>query len=111
MRDDGVRRQGQDLEARAVEGDEVLFDESIAQLEEVVERQLEGGCDAVLAVVADAVAVGGEDDEEVERALRVGERREEAVVEKAVGQVGKTASGGADAVRARGRAEGGRERS
>jgi hypothetical protein len=56
-------------EPAAVEGDEVHVDEVVAHDEIVVERELERGADPVVGVEADAVAVGGEDEEEVERAL------------------------------------------
>jgi hypothetical protein len=59
------------LEADPVEGDQILDDEVVAESEVLVERQLKQGGDAVLAVVADAIAICGQNEEEVEGALTV----------------------------------------
>src|SRR5262249_37134597 len=58
-----------------------------------------GGADAIVRVEADAVAVGREYEEAVERALEVGELCKEAVVQEAVGDEGEAAVDAADAVR------------
>jgi len=84
-RGDGMRREREHLEAGAVESDEILGDDPVAHVDVVVEVELEGGADSVLGVEADAVAVSGEDEEEVERALGVSEGDEEAAVEESVG--------------------------
>ena len=57
------RQEGKDLEAQATCGDEVLGDEAIANCEVLVERHFEERRDAILAVEADAVAIGGQDEE------------------------------------------------
>jgi hypothetical protein len=56
-REDGRRREGEDLEARPVEGDEVLSYEAVARRDVVVERDLEGRANAIVPVEADAVAI------------------------------------------------------
>src|ERR1051325_9676143 len=73
-----------------------------------IERELECGADPVVGVVADAVAVAGEDEEEVERALGVAERREEAVVQKLVGDEGEATGDSANPIRSGGGRCGGR---
>src|SRR5690606_12492029 len=67
----------------------------------LVGRELERVADPVVGVEADAVAIAGEDEEEVERALSVGQRREEAFVQEAVGEEGEATLDAADAVRPR----------
>jgi len=62
----GRGRERQHLEARAVEGDEILREQGIACLEEGVWIELEGGADSIVRVEADAGPVAGEDEEEVE---------------------------------------------
>ena len=83
--EDRLGRERQDLEASAVEGDEVFFDEAGAQLQVLVEGDFERGADSVVGVEADAVAVGGKHKEEVERAFLVAEGGEESFVQEAVG--------------------------
>jgi hypothetical protein len=76
-------------EPGAVEGDEVLVDEAVANDEVVVQREFERGADPVVGVEADAVAIAGEDEEEVERTLGVAELCEEALVQELVGDEGE----------------------
>jgi len=64
----------------------------------LVRRQLERGADPVVGVETDAVAITGEDEEEVERALGVAQGGEEALVEEPVGEEGKATLDAADAV-------------
>jgi hypothetical protein len=88
-------------ESAAVEGDEVHVDKAVADDEIVVERELEGGADPVVGVEADAVAIAGEDEGEVERALAVAQRREEALVQELVGGEGEATGDAADPDRGR----------
>ncbi len=67
-------RQREDLKAGAVEGEEICVDERVPRRDVVVECDLQRCADAVVGVVADAVAVAGQHEEEVERALGVAER-------------------------------------
>src|ERR1041385_2739413 len=100
----GGRRQRQDLKPAAVEGDEVLVDQTVADQQVLVVGDLERVADPVVGVVADAVAVAGEDEEEVERALGVAERREEALVQEVVGDESEATGDAADPVGPRWRA-------
>jgi hypothetical protein len=76
--------QGEDLETRAVEGDEVLVDEASSGADEVIEGQRKYAADGVVAVEADAVAVSSEHEEEIKGELVSGEPFEEAVAQEAV---------------------------
>jgi site-specific recombinase XerD len=105
-RENGRGRQGEDLEARPVEGDEVLCDKVVASRDVLVERDLERRADAFVAVEADPVPVAGEDEDEdeVEGSLDVIERCEEALVEEAVRHEREAACGSPDSNRPRGSA-------
>ena len=74
------RRQGEHLEARAIEGQQVFVDEAVARFDVGIERAFECRADGVVAIEADAAAVTGENEKEIERALIVAERGKEAVV-------------------------------
>lgn len=99
MTGDGLARQREHLEAGSVECNEVLFDECLASCEVVVECHLERRANAIVRVEADAVAVAGKYEEEVERALRVAERCEEATVQESVGQMSEASLDATDATR------------
>ena len=74
------RRQREHLEAGAIEGQQVFADEAVARFDIGIERAFECRADGVVAIEADAVAVAGENEKEIERALVVAELGEEAVV-------------------------------
>ena len=97
-RHEGRCRKRQGLKSAAVEGDEVLVDEAVAHEQILVQRELERAADPVVGIEADAVAVAGEDEEEVERALGVAQRREEALVQEVVGDEGKATRDTADPI-------------
>jgi hypothetical protein len=82
----GPAGQRKHLEACAIEGDQVFIDESVAGVEEVVEVDFKHAADSVEAVEAQAVAIGGQDEEDVESQLGRGERAQESLAQKAMGQ-------------------------
>src|SRR5712671_6100512 len=82
---DGGGRKREDLEASAIEGDEVLGEQTVACLDVVVEDHLEDGADAVAPIEAHALTVGGQDEKQVQPLLVGGEGGEEAVAQQAVG--------------------------
>ena len=79
------------MKARAVKGHEVLRDEAVADDEVVVEGHLERATDPIVGVVAHAIAISGEEQEEIERAFRVTERRKEAFMQKTIWDEGEAA--------------------
>jgi hypothetical protein len=79
-----VDGQREDLEASAVEGDEVLSDEAVSGFEVGLEIDADDGADAIVAVEADSLAIAGEDQKEIEGLLGGLECSEEAVSEKAM---------------------------
>src|SRR5262249_10790918 len=81
----GGQREGEDLKAGAVEGDEIFGEQPVARFDVVVEDHLEDGSDAVARIEADAVPVRGEDEEQVQTLLVGGEGGEEAIAEQAMG--------------------------
>ena len=68
------------MEGGAVKRDEVFVDEAVAYLDVLVGAEPQGGADSVVGIEADAVAIASQHEEEVQRALDVGKRGEEAVV-------------------------------
>ena len=80
----GVDGQREDLEASAVEGDEVLSDEAVSGFEVGLEIDADDGADPIVAVEANPLAIAGEDEKEIEGLLGGFERSEEAVSEKAM---------------------------
>lgn len=77
-------RQGEDLEARAVESNEIHVDERVTGGDVVVKGEGENGADGVIAVEADTFAIGGEDEEDIKSELVTGEYLEETIAEEAV---------------------------
>jgi hypothetical protein len=63
----GAGGSRQDLKPAAVEGDEVVVDQAVADEDIVVQGELERVADPVVGVEADAIAVTGQDQEEVAR--------------------------------------------
>ena len=53
------------MEARSVESDEIHVDEGVSGDDVVVEGEGECGADGVVAVEADALAIAGQDEEDI----------------------------------------------
>ena len=66
--DDRLCGKRQDLEAGTIESDQVLVEQTVADLDELVRGELERGADSIIGIVADPVAVAREHQEQVERA-------------------------------------------
>lgn len=81
--------KGEDLEAVAVEGEKIMFDQRISSQDVVVDPQVKDRADLVIAVKGDAVSIGCEREEEIEDNLVVGEALEEAVPQEPVLDCGK----------------------
>src|SRR5206468_2662623 len=73
---DGVVWKRKDLEAGPVGGDQVTVDECVADVDENLEWNLEKGAQAIVVIEAEALAVAGEHEQEVEVAFSRGERAE-----------------------------------
>ena len=90
--------EGEDLVEVTVVGNEVFLDELLFGLVDGGGLDLEKGLDALVAVEAQSLPVGGEAEEEVEELGVIGEAGEEAVDEDAAGEPGKGLFDGSDAV-------------
>lgn len=76
-------------EARAVVGDQIARDQGVARLEVGFQIHLEQRADRVVVVEAQPVAIGGQDEQEVELALFGPDRGEETLAQEAVGDEGE----------------------
>lgn len=91
-------RKREDLEADAIESDEVLLDEAIADLDELIRRNLESSAYPILPVVADPISIASQYQEQVQGTLSVTELHKESLVEELVRNEGKTLLDDAKAV-------------
>ena len=80
----GFRGQCKDLEESAVKGDEVFLDKGISGFQVLVEGQLQEGADGIIGVKGDPIAIGCQDQKEVEDEFFLVEGCEEAVSQESM---------------------------
>ena len=80
------RRRGQveDLKAPLSESDQVLFEQLLAGLEILLQGEAAKGADAIVGVEGKPVAIGNQDQEEIEQQRLLAEGGDKPIAEKTV---------------------------
>jgi hypothetical protein len=74
-----VLGEGEDLVEVSIKSDQIFFDQCVSGPEILIETEAQRGTDFIIAVVGQAVTVGGQDQKQVEKELMMGEGVKEAL--------------------------------